>query len=186
MSPRERLRGRRGTARAAAWLIAAGLLASGGCAGAQSERTAGRDPGEGPPAKRGTDVRDALRADVVFPSGRRFAAEIADTPERVARGYMFRRDVGPNDGMVFVFPEPGAHFFWMKDTMVPLDMIWMEDDFRVVHIEHAVPPCRSDPCPSYGPMRKVRYVLEVRGGTAREEGLAIGDHLRITFPESGR
>ena len=128
-------------------------------------------------------VREDLRADVGFPGGRRFTAEIADTPERLERGYMYRREIGPNDGMLFIFSEPGIHSFWMKNTLVPLDIIWMNESFEVVHIQHATPPCVADPCPSYGPMSRVSYVLEVRGGTVRGERLQVGDRLQITIPE---
>jgi uncharacterized membrane protein (UPF0127 family) len=130
---------------------------------------------------------DARRAEVRFPGGRVIAAEIADTPERIMYGYMFRPEVGEEDGMVFVFPEPGVHNFWMKNTLVPLDMIWMDGDRTILHIRAAAPPCRVDPCPSYGPMRAVSYVLEVRAGTAAREGLKRGDRLAIVFPgEPGR
>ncbi|MGH9748860.1 MAG: DUF192 domain-containing protein, partial [Candidatus Polarisedimenticolia bacterium] len=129
---------------------------------------------------------DPRRAVVRFPSGFVIEAEIADTPERVARGYMFRRKVRKDEGMVFVFKEPGFHSFWMKNTLVPLDIVWMDEAFSVVHLEASVPPCRADPCPSYGPIRKVRYVLETRAGTARREGLKPGDVVQVAFPESGR
>jgi hypothetical protein len=129
---------------------------------------------------------DARRAEVRLPSGRLIVAEIADTPERIQRGYMFRREVGDGEGMIFVFPEPGIHSFWMKNTLVPLDMLWLEEDGRVIHVEASVPPCRADPCPGYGPPRKARYVLEVRGGTAAREGLVIGDRVRISFPQPPR
>lgn len=128
--------------------------------------------------------RDARRAEVRFPHGRLFIAEIADTPERQQRGYMFRTDVGEQDAMIFVFPQADFHSFWMKNTLMPLDMIWMDDAFTVVHIEASVPPCKADPCPDYGPPRKARYVLEVRGGVTRRERLAIGDHLKISFPQA--
>ncbi|HXH28380.1 MAG TPA: DUF192 domain-containing protein, partial [Candidatus Polarisedimenticolia bacterium] len=117
-----------------------------------------------------------------LPSGRVIAAEIADTPEQVERGYMYRQEVGPDDGMIFVFPGAGLHVFWMKNTLVPLDMIWMDDDFVVVHVQAMAPPCKSDPCPTYGPLRKARYVLELKGGSAAREGLKIGDRLRIALP----
>jgi len=132
-------------------------------------------PGEAP--------RDARRAEVRFPHDRLFIAEIADTPERLERGYMFRRDVGEQDAMIFVFPEAGFHPFWMKNTLVALDMIWMDDAFTVIQIEASVPPCKADPCPTYGPLRKARYVLEVRGGVTAHEALRVGDRLRISFPQ---
>ena len=125
---------------------------------------------------------DARRAEVRFPGGRVIAAEIADTLERIAYGYMFRPEVGEQDGMVFVFPEPGVHNFWMKNTLVPLDIIWMDQTRAIFHIQAATPPCRADPCPGYGPLHATSYVLELRAGTAAREGLKAGDRLSIVFP----
>ena len=128
--------------------------------------------------------RESRRAEVRLPKGRVFHAEIADTPELWARGYMYRREVGVNDAMVFVFPAPSFHPFWMKNTLVPLDIIWMDEKGTIVHIE-TVPPCKADPCPSYGPLRMVSSVLELRAGTVAAEGLRTGDRLSITIPQSG-
>jgi len=126
--------------------------------------------------------REARRAEVRLPNGHVVVAEIADTPELQQRGYMFRTEVRAGEGMLFLFPEPDIHLFWMKNTLVPLDIIWMDDARTIVHIAADTPPCKSDPCPSYGPMRKASTVLEVRGGTAAAEGLKAGDRLRITIP----
>ncbi len=136
--------------------------------------------GESP---RPSPTGDPRRAEVRFPRGRLFVVEIADTPVRRQQVYMFRRELGEKEGMIFVFPEQDFHPFWMKDTLVPLDMIWMDDDFMVIHIEPSVPPCKADPCATYGPPRKSRYVLEVRGGSVAREGLEGGDRLRISFPQ---
>jgi len=129
--------------------------------------------------------RGARRAEVRFPNDHLVVAEIADTPELEQRGYMFRTEVRPGEGMLFLFPAPDIHLFWMKNTLVPLDIIWMDDAKTVVHIQADTPPCKADPCPSYGPMRKASTVLEVRAGTAAAEGLKVGDRLRITIPQSG-
>ena len=169
------------------------VLAIAVAAGAPSEGCIAAPPGDAgqgtaPPRAGGEPAesrRDARRAEVRFPKGRVLKAEIADTPERWARGYMFRREVGENDAMVFVFPEPSFHPFWMKNTLVPLDIIWMDDKGKIVHIEAGTPPCKADPCPSYGPLRLVSSVLEVRAGTAAAEGLRTGDRLSITVPQSG-
>ncbi|MFQ5878198.1 MAG: DUF192 domain-containing protein [Acidobacteriota bacterium] len=126
----------------------------------------------------------ARRAEVRFPGGRVLVVEIADTPSRRARGYMFRKEIAADEGMIFVFPAPGFHTFYMKNTLVALDIIWMDEDFTVIHVESSVPPCEADPCPTYAPPRKARYVLEVKGGTARREGLAPGDRLGVVFPYS--
>jgi hypothetical protein len=173
----------------AAAAIAAAIAGCGSEAPAGDPPRASAPPAAAPPAAGGTGGSEAgddpRRAEVILPGDRRVIAEIADTPARIARGYMFRREVREDEGMVFVFPEPGFHPFWMKNTLVPLDIIWMDDAFTVFHIEHMTPPCKADPCPGYGPVRKARYVLELRGGTARRAGLKPGDRLRIAFPQPG-
>jgi uncharacterized membrane protein (UPF0127 family) len=161
------------------------LMAVGFAACLQGEPSPGAGSGtagspSGAPGAR--DTSDARRAEVRFPRGRVIAAEIADTPAKVARGYMYRTRVGERDGMIFVFPVPDVHPFWMKNTLVPLDMIWMDEEFGVLHIQPSAPPCKADPCPSYGPPRKAAYVLEVRAGTAAEQGLRVGDRLEIVLP----
>jgi uncharacterized membrane protein (UPF0127 family) len=97
-------------------------------------------------------------------------------------GYMFRPEVREGDGIVFVFPEPGVHSFWMKNTLVPLDIIWLDETRAITHIQAAAPPCRADPCPGYASMRMASYVVEVRAGTAAREGLKPGDRLTVVFP----
>ncbi len=170
---------RRGLA-AATLLVWASACAAAPDGTAAAPRGAGDAPRPTPAAE-----RDARRAEVRFPSGRLVVAEIADTPERVERGYMFRKEVGEGEGMIFVFSVADLHPFWMKNTLVPLDIIWMDEEFTVVHVEASVPPCKADPCPNYGPLRRSRYVLEVRGGTTAHEGLKVGDRLRISFPQPG-
>jgi len=173
---------------AAIAVFAAVVLAA--CGAAQ------RDQGGAPPASRpgvaanaaaaGTPPRpgdDGRRAEVRIPDGTRFVAEIADTPERWQRGYMNRPEVGQNEAMIFVFPYPEIHLFWMKNTLVPLDILWLDERLSIVHLETQVPPCRKDPCPNYGPARKVRFVLELRGSTAARHGLKTGDSIAIAFPE---
>jgi len=135
-------------------------------------------------ASQAAKERDARRAEVRFPNDHLVVAEIADTPERQQRGYMFRTEVRDGEGMVFLFAQPDFHPFWMKNTLVPLDIIWMDRENTVIHIEANTPPCKEDPCPNYGPMRKAAAVLEVRAGTAAAQGLKMGDRLRITIPQS--
>jgi uncharacterized membrane protein (UPF0127 family) len=127
----------------------------------------------------------APRAEVRLPGGRVIAAEMADTPERVTTGYMYRTEVRADEGMIFVFGEPGVHAFWMKNTLVPLDMIWLDGEFNVVYVQPSAPPCKADPCPSFGPPRKASYVLELRAGSAQREGLKIGSRLGVVFPGGG-
>ena len=95
-------------------------------------------------------------------------------PERL-RGLQFRKSLCDHCGMLFVFPHSQIYSFWMKDTLIPLDMIWMDYARRVVYIEKNVPPCRADPCPAYTPTEKAVYVLEINAGSADRWGLRVGD-----------
>jgi uncharacterized membrane protein (UPF0127 family) len=120
-----------------------------------------------------------------FPDGHAVRLEIARTPEEHARGYMFRQTVGRREGMLFLFDREDFHSFWMKNCLVSLDLIWLSGDLQVVYFESDVPPCRHDPCPGYTPMRKARYVLEVRGGTSEKAGLRVGDFIQVKGVDLG-
>ena len=121
----------------------------------------------------------------VFPSGAEFTLEVAADPQARRLGYMFREKVGPYEGMIFLFESPARHGIWMKNCKVPLDIIWLDEDLRVVEIAPQLEPCPdSGPCPTAVPMRNASYVLEVAGGVAAREGLANGDRL-IFLEERG-
>ena len=121
----------------------------------------------------------------VFPSGAQFSLEIAADDAARMRGYMFRDRVGPHEGMLFLFDEPGHHAIWMKNCKVSLDIIWLDATFHVVEIAHDLQPCPDEgPCPSSVPLRSASSVLEVAGGSARREGLEPGDG--IVFLEEPR
>jgi uncharacterized membrane protein (UPF0127 family) len=119
-------------------------------------------------------------ATVTFRSGVEVRADIADTPETRERGLMFRQSLGPNEGMLFVFERTGFYPFWMKNTLIPLDIMWIDEQWRIVSIAQSAAPCRSDPCPTYPPAAEARYVLEVAGGFSRTHGVARGDRVRVT------
>ena len=126
-----------------------------------------------------SDSKDALPK-AIAPDGHEFRLEIAATPEQQARGYMFRKRVGRDEGMLFVFPASDFHSFWMKNCLISLDIIWISEDWSIVHLEQQVPACRKDPCPSYPSMSKARYVLEIASGGARKHGLRVGETIRVT------
>lgn len=112
--------------------------------------------------------------------------EVARTPEQRARGLMFRTELPRDRGMAFPFDPPRAVSFWMKNTRIPLDMIFLREGV-VHHIERQVPPCTEDPCPSYGPPPSSRtdLVLELAAGRAAELGIQPGDRLTLEFPDFG-
>ena len=109
----------------------------------------------------------------ILPAGARFATvyvqdkpfrvEIADTPEAHARGLMFRTCLKDGYGMLFIFGEEDIRSFWMKNTLIPLDIIYLNSDRQIVDMYCSVPPCRSDPCPGYISALPARYVLEISG-----------------------
>ena len=104
--------------------------------------------------------------------------EVAKTPEQQEIGLMFRTELPSDRGMLFPFGQTRMARFWMKNTLIPLDMVFLREG-RVVAIEVNVPPCRKDPCPSYGPSLWVDAVLELPAGRSAQLGLKVGDRLAI-------
>lgn len=104
-----------------------------------------------------------------------FQVEIADTEPARNRGLMFRRELAPDHGMLFVFERTTRIAMWMKNTPLPLDMLFIADDGRIVDLhERAVPHSLE----TIAAGRRARYVLEVNGGTVDRLGLAIGDRVK--------
>jgi uncharacterized membrane protein (UPF0127 family) len=121
---------------------------------------------------------------VITERGAELAVEIAATPEQRERGYMFRERMGPEDGMLFLFEEEGIYPFWMKNTKIPLDIIWIGGDGVVVFVAARVPPCTADPCPDVRPLGRARSVLELAAGRASDLGLRPGAALQLLVPPS--
>lgn len=105
----------------------------------------------------------------------RFQVEIADTPEERARGLMFRDALPPDAGMLFVYPHEQVISMWMRNTLIPLDMLFIGADGRVVNIRERAVPGSTETIPSAGP---VRAVLELNGGTVARLKLKPGDRVR--------
>lgn len=121
---------------------------------------------------------------VFLPDGQVITAELAVTDEERARGLMFREQLGSDQGMLFVFKEEGFHSFWMKNTLIPLDILWLDKDKRIVHIEKDVPPCPDEPCPSYSPRVPALYVLEMKAGSVEERGLNLFDRTAFILSQN--
>lgn len=116
---------------------------------------------------------------VVFPNGFVVKVEPVADEELRAQGLMFRDHLDPGAGMLFFFPGDDIYSFWMKNTRIPLDMIWLDSSKRIVHIKTDVPPCRIENCPSYNPGVQARYVLEVAGGESVKRGFKVGDVVQF-------
>lgn len=106
--------------------------------------------------------------------------EVVSTPEAMRKGLQGRVAMADNQGMLFTFPRAERHSFWMKDTLIPLDMIWMDHERRIVDLHLHVPPCKADPCETYGPSgENALYVLEVNAGYCQKKGLKRGNQAEF-------
>lgn len=113
-------------------------------------------------------------------NGQRYVVEVADTPEAHDRGLMFRRELAPDAGMLFIFEDEAPRAFWMKNTYIPLDILYFDGSRRLVSAQRDVPPCGDQPrCPAYPSAGPARYVLELNAGQSRLLGLKPGDTLKI-------
>jgi uncharacterized membrane protein (UPF0127 family) len=111
--------------------------------------------------------------------GHRFLVELATTLEQRARGLMYRQHLDEDKGMLFIFEDEEVHPFWMKNTYIPLDMIWIDKNRKVVFISKNTPPSTDEPYRAINPRKKAKYVLELCGGTADKIGLDVGDKLTL-------
>ncbi len=113
-----------------------------------------------------------------------FAVELATTPKQRQQGLMFRESLGLDQGMLFIFPTEESHSFWMKNTHLSLDIIWVSKDKRVVFIKKDAKPCMEDSCPIINPSQAALYVLEVNAGRVKQIGLGVGEELEFHIEES--
>ena len=107
-------------------------------------------------------------------SAYKFEVEVVSTPADRERGLMFRKSMASNAGMLFVYPNEGPVSFWMKNTLIPLDMLFLKADGSIAHIAHNAVPLDETPIDSGAP---VTAVLEVNGGTANALGIKEGDRI---------
>jgi uncharacterized protein len=112
--------------------------------------------------------------------GQTILMEVARTAQEQSIGLMYRTELAADRGMVFVFSPPRPVSFWMKNTLIPLDMLFVADGV-VKHIGANIQPCKADPCPGYGPAADLNIdrVIELRAGRAAELRLKVGDRLNI-------
>ncbi len=119
---------------------------------------------------------------VTLPNGKVIRAELAIQPADKERGLMFRTSLEPDGGMLFVFEAPLPRRFWMFQTLIPLDILWLDAGHAIVHISANTPPCREQQaarCPGYEGERWAQYVLELAAGAAAANGLKLGDKLQF-------
>lgn len=91
--------------------------------------------------------------------------ERVSTPAAMSQGLSGRKSLADNQGMLFVFPQEGYHSFWMKGMLFPIDIIWLDKDYKVVYVKENAQPCTFLYCPLYTPNKPAQYVLEAVPGT---------------------
>jgi uncharacterized protein len=102
--------------------------------------------------------------------------EIADTPEKLETGLMYRRTMADTEGMLFVFKKAGLRFFWMKNTYIPLDMIFVDKNMKIVKIEKDTIPMSEENIPTH---KNTLYIVEVNAGFCDRYGINVGDYIQF-------
>ena len=106
--------------------------------------------------------------------------DIAITDKQVREGLAIKNFLNENEGMLFFLGEPTKASFWMKNMKFPIDIIWLDENFSIVHMEHELEPCKSIfDCKSYKPNAEALYVLETINGFAKKHTLDIGDKIQF-------
>jgi uncharacterized membrane protein (UPF0127 family) len=105
--------------------------------------------------------------------------KLANTNSERSRGLMNVKKLGINDGMVFEFEKEERQTFWMKDTLIPLDLVWIDQSGKVVNVTSNALPCSKDPCRKYYSSKPVKYVIELNGGWAKKNELNVGTQVKI-------
>jgi uncharacterized membrane protein (UPF0127 family) len=112
-----------------------------------------------------------------------FIVELALEPSEWERGLMFRKSIPDDYGMLFVFTEEDYQWFWMKNTYIPLDIIWINRDKKIVYIAENCKPCIKEPCSSYGTEIPVLYVLELKAGSVKKHNIKTGETVDFFIPQ---
>jgi len=120
---------------------------------------------------------ESRKTEVCFDGGC-IDAEIARTPDQRATGLMFQKSLPKDSGMLFVFDAEGVYPFWMKNTLIPLDILWIDSDSRIVFIARDAQPCTTT-CQNIEPGVAAKYVLEINAGISEAKGIKVGDSVRI-------
>jgi uncharacterized protein len=135
-------------------------------------------------AEEATSSNDGYRQANVMVNGLVLAADISASNEQRTKGLSVKDALAENEAMLFVFDNEGEHTFWMKDMKFAIDIIWINSNKTVVHIEHNLQPCGySLFCPTYKPGQDSLYVLETVGGFAEKHDVVQGTQIQFDLNE---
>jgi uncharacterized protein len=167
------------------WLpVLFGIMLVSGCQGMGSQSASTERPGQGASASASNAPLDIGTAQFLAIegsaeiNGKTFSFEIARTPEQQATGLMYRKSLPKDRGMWFPVATPRSVELWMKQTKIPLDMIFVRDG-KVVKLIEKIEPCQINPCETYPSGEAVDGVLEVFGGTIAQLKIKVGDRVII-------
>ena len=120
------------------------------------------------------------KTEIFFPKQNiKIEAQLAQTILQQTKGLMNVKNLPENQGMLFVFLDESKKSFWMKNTYIPLDLIFISRDKKIVEIKENFEPCQQKNCPSYTSQKKAKYVLEVNGGFCQKHQIKEGDEVRF-------
>ena len=120
---------------------------------------------------------------LTLPSGKVLQTEVMVQDQDRMMGLMFRSSLAEDHAMLFVFGDLDFHGIWMKNCKFAIDIVWLDEQRKVVHLAESVPPCRAEPCPVYQPIQRAAYVVEMNAGQARREKLQPGAVVAFKLPE---
>lgn len=164
------------------------LVVNGACAPSPDTAATSTEPGEAA----SSPVIEAPHMDmphVVLPDGFEVTLELAITPEELAQGLMFRPKLPHDRGMLLIFAEERLPSIWMMNTLVALDLVYLDSAGAVVDVVTDAQPCPGEPCPRFTPKQPAKAVLEIPAGAATRHNITEGAHLvfrRVPdFPSNG-
>ena len=110
-----------------------------------------------------------------------FYVERADDDNERAMGLMYREQMDDDSGMLFIFPDSQYRAFWMKNTLIPLDILYFDNSRKLINISENTPPCKNTTtrCPNYPSEKPAKYVLEINAGLSQKHGFKVGDEMTI-------
>ena len=130
--------------------------------------------------EKATTIEDFNVTEVTLPGGQVIKAETRISQEDMLRGMMFRTSIAPDHGLLYLYRTPGHYQLWMFQTPLRLDMIWMDDNHKIVEIVENAQPCETaaSKCPQLGGHEIARYVLQLSGGMAQRYHLHTGQAIQ--------
>lgn len=119
---------------------------------------------------------------ITFPNDLKLECEVASTPEKLLVGLSFHEPLLPGKAMLSIFESSGRLRQWTKAYRAPVDLIWVDESKRIVHIMERVPPCETDPCPRHGPPPSdARYIVQTTAGLVAQQSITLGMELKFTL-----